>query len=174
MIARLLPPRAQPRRGRSIRGSSLRPRLGPPPEPLGRLGRNEPKVNAGGKPHFRDTLNRTEASDGWNPGSLAMLAAKRLASSRVKRCAAARRPGCSSKYTWAHKKDAGFRKTRVESLAWCRRCFWGSPLACDPSQRKCAPATVDESLLARTIQAKDDAGWVARVVWGGVGWGFQR
>jgi hypothetical protein len=74
----------------------------------------------------------------------------------------------------AHKKDAGFRKTRVESLAWCRRCFWGSPLACDPSQRKCAPATVDESLLARTIQTKDDAGWVARVVWGGVGWGFQR
>jgi hypothetical protein len=44
-------------------------------------------------------------------------------------------------------------------------CFWGSPLACDPSQRKCAPATVDESLLARTIQTKDDAGWVARVVW---------
>jgi hypothetical protein len=41
-------------------------------------------------------------------------------------------------------------------------------------RRKCAPATVDESLLARTIHAKDDAGWVARVVWGGVGWGFQR
>jgi hypothetical protein len=71
-------------------------------------------------------------------------------------------------------KDAGFRKTASSPLAWCRRCFWGSPLACDPSQRKCAPATVDESLLARTIQAKDDAGWVARVVWGGVGWGFQR
>jgi hypothetical protein len=52
-------------------------------------------------------------------------------------------------------------------------CFWGSPLACDPSQRKCAPATVDEHLLARTIQAKDDAGWVTRVVWGGVGWGVS-
>ena len=44
-----------------------------------------------------------------------------------------------------------------------------------------APGELDErgsqpltTLLARTIQAKDDAGWVARVVWGGVGWGFQR
>ena len=44
-----------------------------------------------------------------------------------------------------------------------------------------APGELDErgsqpltnSLLARTIQAKDDAGWVARVVWGGVGWGFN-
>ena len=40
--------------------------------------------------------------------------------------------------------------------------------------RRARLATVDDSLLARTIQAKDDAGWVARVVWGGVGWGFQR
>ena len=71
-------------------------------------------------------------------------------------------------------KRRGFPKNPRRVLAWCRRCFWGSPLACDPSQRKCAPATVDESLLARTIQANDDAGWVARVVWGGVGWGFQR
>ncbi len=39
-------------------------------------------------------------------------------------------------------------------------------MACDPNQRKCAPANIDDSLLARTIQAKDDAGWVARVVWG--------
>jgi hypothetical protein len=71
-------------------------------------------------------------------------------------------------------KRRGFPKNPRRVLAWCRRWFWGSPLACDPSQRKCAPATADESLLARTIQAKDDAGWVARVVWGGVGWGFQR
>ena len=41
----------------------------------------------------------------------------------------------------------------------------------EPAQR--ASATVDESLLARTIQAKDNSGWVGRVVWGGVGWGFN-
>ncbi len=72
------------------------------------------------------------------------------------------------------KKTRVSEKTRAEVLAWCRCCSWGHPLACDPNQRKCAPATIDDSLLARAIQAKDDAGWVARVVWGGVGWGFQR
>ena len=104
-----------------------------------------------------------------------MLAAMRRASSRVNSLAAAHLlPGSSFEVDAGAQKDAGFRKTRVESSRGVDVAFWGSPLACDPSQRKCAPVTVDESLLARTIQAKDDAGWVARVVWGGVGWGFQR
>jgi hypothetical protein len=84
-------------------------------------------VNAGGKPHFRDTLNRTEASDGWNPGSLAMLAAKRLASSRVRRCAAARRPGCSSKYTWAHKTTGVSEKPASSPSRGVDVAFGGRP-----------------------------------------------
>ena len=44
----------------------------------------------------------------------------------------------------------------------------------EPAQM-CARNRWRKSLLARTIQAKDDAGSrIARVVWGGVGWGFQR
>ena len=71
-------------------------------------------------------------------------------------------------------KRRGFPKNPRRVLAWCRRCFWGSLLACDPSSASVRPQPLTKSLLARTIQAKDDAGWVARVVWGGVGWGFQR
>ena len=50
----------------------------------------------------------------------------------------------------------------------------GRPRRADPrAKRKCAPASVDESLLAVTIQAKDDAGWVARVVCVVSGRGFN-
>jgi hypothetical protein len=66
-------------------------------------------------------------------------------------------------------KRREFPKNPRRVLAWCRRCFWGSPLACDPSQRKCAPATVGESLLARTIQRRRGMGRPRRLGWCRVG-----
>jgi hypothetical protein len=68
------------------------------------------------------------------------------------------------------------KKTRVPKnprrvLACCRRCFWGSPLACDPSQRKCAPATVDEILTRsdHTSKRRRGMGRPRRLGWCRVG-----
>jgi len=74
------------------------------------------------------TARHTTGQFGRNSsGSLAMLAAMRLASSRVRRCAAERRPGSSFEIDVGAQKRRGFRKTRVESSRAVDVAFGGRP-----------------------------------------------
>ena len=82
-----------------------------------------------------------------------MFPAMRRASSRVSSLAAAHLAGSSFEVDLGAQKRRGFPKTRVESSPGVDVAFGGRRAACDPSQRKCAPATVDE-ILTRSDPSK--------------------